>query len=241
MVTPLKILVVEDHDLLRQTMVSMLCQRGHDAHGVFGAEDVDTFHTTDTPDVYIVDVMLPNESGLSLARRLRRARPNAGIVIVSARGELEDRLSGYQAGVDVYLCKPFEADELLAVIGSIAQRIGASSLTSAFSLDSERLSLTGPGGTVLLTRSEVSLLMGFLSTSDHTLDLAKVAAHFRLGLEAPGRTTLNVRLSQMRKKLGNAGAQEPMVRAIRGKGYKLCLPIAMALGGASPATVATTA
>lgn len=230
MATFLKILVVEDHDLLRQTVVDVLRERGHDAHGAFSAEDVDVLHTTYIPDIYIVDVMLPNESGLSLAKRLRLARPNVGIVMVSARYKLEDRLSGYETGADVYLCKPFEVDELLAVIGSIAQRIGATSVPSEFSLDSERLSLTGPGGTVLLTRAEVGLLMGFLSTSDHALDLVKVAAHFSLGLEASGRTTLNVRLSQLRKKLANAGAREPIIRAMRGQGYKLCLPMSVALG-----------
>lgn len=224
MATPLNILVVEDHDLLRHTMVSMLREHGHNAEGVFCAEDVD--NAQGPPDIYIVDLNLPGEDGISLTGRIRQSRPHAGIVIVSARADLMDRMAGYKTGADVYLTKPFESEELLAVIESIRLRIQV--LVSAhlgLSLDVQRLLLTGPLSEILLTQSEVSLLVGFTQAKDRVLGHAPVAALLKLNDAAASRATLNVRLSQLRKKLLMAGAEEPSIRSIRGHGYKLCLQL----------------
>lgn len=227
MATPLNILVVEDHDLLRHTMVGMLREHGHNAEGAFCAEEVD--QAKKQHDVYIVDLNLPGEDGISLTRRIRESRPQAGIVIVSARADLVDRLTGYKTGADVYLTKPFDSEELLAVIESI--RLRSRVLVKAhheMSLDVGRLLLTGPLSQIVLTQSEVSLLVGFSKAEDMILGHSPVAVHLNLDDDAASRATLNVRLSHLRKKLAQAGATEPSIRAIRGHGYKLCTPIRLA-------------
>src|SRR3990167_1586960 len=224
MATPLNILVVEDHDLLRQTLVGMLRDHGHNAEGVFCAEDVEKAQTP--PDIYIVDLNLPGEDGISLTRRLRQSRPQAGIVIVSAGADLVDRMMGYKTGADVYLTKPFETEELLAVIESISLRMQMLVETHcALSLDVGRLMLSGPLSEILLTQSEVSLLVGFVQAPDQVLEHGPVAAHLKLDDDPASRASLNVRLSQLRKKLLLAGAEEPSIRSIRGHGYKLCLKL----------------
>jgi DNA-binding response OmpR family regulator len=223
--TPLNILVVEDHDLLRETMVEMLCEDGHAARGVFCAEEVDGSDALHLPDLYILDLNLPGEDGLSLARRLRATRPGAAVVIVSARGELADRLDGYKTGVDVYLTKPFDPDELLAAVASIAQRLKATHTTDALQLDSRRSLLVRSNIEVPLSLSEVRLLMGFIRARDRMLSFAQTAEHLDLHDAPASRPALNARLSQLQKKLQSVTAEEHTLRSVCKKGYMLCIPI----------------
>ena len=95
----------------------------------------------------------------------------------------------------------------------------------ALSLDVGRLMLSGPLSEILLTQSEVSLLVGFVQAPDQVLEHGPVAAHLKLDDDPASRASLNVRLSQLRKKLLLAGAEEPSIRSIRGHGYKLCLKL----------------
>ena len=95
----------------------------------------------------------------------------------------------------------------------------------ALSLDVQRLLLSGPLSEILLTQSEVSLLVSFTQAKDRVLGHVQVAALLKLNDVAANRATLNVRLSQLRKKLLMAGAEEPSIRSIRGHGYKLCLQL----------------
>jgi len=226
MATPLNILVVEDHDLLRQTIVAMLVEHGYRAEGVYSAEEVDVHASNCVPDVYIIDLNLPGEDGISLAGRLRKSSPNSGIIIVSARGDLVDRLMGYKTGAEVYLTKPFDSDELLAIIESIEIRIRlfrSEKSQHSFHLDRKKLVFKGPIGEVILTQAEVGLLSAMYLASDKMLSHRQIADHLNLDRDPAFRSTLNVRLSQLRKKLSVCGAEEPMIRAVRGVGYKLCL------------------
>ncbi len=119
----LNILVVEDNDSLREATVDFLNAHGHIAQGVVNAEDVDDTPTRDVPDLYLIDVNLPGENGFSLAQRIRQSQPGAGIVLMTARAQLNDRLDGYHHGADNYLIKPVEQLELLACIRSLAFRL----------------------------------------------------------------------------------------------------------------------
>lgn len=221
----MKILVIEDHDLLRHAIVDMLCDNGHDAEGVFSVEALDETRNLTTHDIYVVDLNLPGEDGLSLASRLRQVRPSAGIVIVSARTELDDRLIGYKTGADNYLTKPVDPDELLAVIESIAQRLDRVSGQRLFQLHVNRLTIEGAQAQSTLSSSEVRLLVGLAQAKDNTLEHIQVASFLNLEPSALNRANLNVRLSQLRKKLQHVGAQEPTIKAVRGHGYKLCIPL----------------
>lgn len=227
MATSLDILVIEDHDLLRQAIVSMLCENGHRAEGVYCAEDVDASLAVKVPDIYIVDLNLPGEDGISLSHRLRANQPSAGIVIVSARSDLVDRLAGYKTGADVYLTKPFATDELLVIIQSIGARMKRSVSDLAVVLDVDRLAFNGPTAEVFLTQAEVDLLKGMVFADEQFLSHAEVAAHLNLHNGPLLRTTLNVRLSQLRKKLASSGTEGPTLRSIRGLGYKLCMPLVL--------------
>jgi DNA-binding response OmpR family regulator len=222
----LRIMVIEDYDALRETICNVLQADGHEPCGVSAAEDVDDTPVGYVPDLYIVDINLPDENGISLARRIRRSQPDAGIVIVSARTALSDRIDGYGSGANLYLTKPIQLDELRAVVGGFAQRLANTEqeVGSHISLRPVKMDLAGPAQTVRLTQSEVVLLAAFSRAAQQTLEHWQVEAHLGNG-ETLAKGNLEVRLGRLRKKLITCGAEAPAIKSIRGVGYKLCATV----------------
>ncbi len=227
MATALNILVVEDHDMLREVTVALLLAHGHQARGAMCAEEVDDMEgAAALPDLYVIDLNLPGEDGLSLARRLRQARPGVGIVMATARTRLDDRVAGYGNGADIYLPKPVDPTELLAAVQALGQRIRPPGTEAqALRVDAHRLRLHGPLSTVALSAAETQLLVALAQAAQQTLERWQVAVHLKLDGDDVQRANLDVRLSQLRKKLREAGAADPCLQAIRNHGYRLCVPI----------------
>ena len=229
MARSLKIVVIEDYDDYREAMCNALAQDGHDAVGVAMAEDVDDEPVGYVSDLYIIDLNLPGEDGISLARRIRRSQPNVGIVIVSARNAVEDRIEGYQSGANIYLTKPFSLDELRAVVAGFGERLSADVAPQAIclTLDPLRMLVTGPAGESRLTQPEVVLLAAFSRVSQQSLERWQVAAHLGHG-EDISREYLDVKLGRLRRKLVSCGIEAPAIQSLRGVGYRLCCPIRVA-------------
>lgn len=223
---PLRIVVVEDHDLLREATVAMLNGHGHRAVGVVCAEDVDTLLLATLPDLYVIDVGLPGEDGFVLARRLRAARPSVGIVMTTARTRIGDRVTGYGSGADIYLPKPVDPDELLAAVLALGHRLRpAAPDADGLRLDVRQQRLHGAHTAVALTRAETTLLAALAQAGTQTLSRWQVATHMGLDNRLDERATLDVRISQLRHKLHDAGAARPALQAVRGHGYRLCVPL----------------
>jgi len=124
--TNLKIIVIEDNDDLRETMVDALHRQGHQVTGLDCAEAWPDQSAWQRVDIMVVDLNLPGEDGLSLVARARSVQPDVGIIMVTARNQPKDRQVGYSAGADNYLTKPFSLQELNATISSLGRRIQAS-------------------------------------------------------------------------------------------------------------------
>ena len=223
MTPSLDIIVVEDNDDLREATVDFLRLQGHAVTGLVCAEDVDDTPTGALPDLYIVDVNLPGENGFQLAERIRRSQPLAGIVLMTARGELDDRLEGYSAGADNYLVKPVDQSELLVCIGSLARRIKASAPAprEGLALDMQALRLSGPLGDASLTPGEGLLLAAFSRAAGQRLE--RWQAMQLLDPEDRGLVPANLemRISALRRKLAACGAPDPAIHTLRGFGYAL--------------------
>jgi len=145
--------------------------------------------------------------------------------MVTARAELQDRINGYGSGADIYLPKPVDPEELLAAIQAVAHRIRPVADECTLSLSLKTLQLRGPDGTVGLSQSEANLLSAFARAGGEQLERFQVATNLSLNGEVLNATSLEVRLSRLRKKLNQIGAVEPTIKAIRGHGYKLCLSL----------------
>jgi DNA-binding response OmpR family regulator len=222
----LGIMVVEDYDALRETICRVLAEEGHEVVGVVMAEDVDDTPVGFVPDLYIVDLNLPGEDGISLATRIRRSEPSVGIVIVSARASVTDRIDGYVSGANIYLTKPVSLDELRAVVAGFVQRLVEveQGKDSSFVLHPLRMQVSGPKFSARVTQAEQVLLAAFARAAQQSLEHWQVAAHLGQG-EDLTKENLEVRLGRLRKKLIACGAPAPVIQSIRGVGYRLCVPV----------------
>lgn len=223
---PLRILVIEDYEVLRDTICGVMRDDGHDVVGVAMAEDVDDTPVGFVPDLYIVDLNLPGEDGISLAARIRRSEPNVGIVIVSARSTVTDRIDGYASGANIFLTKPVSLEELRAVVAGFVQRLAEMDRgkESSFALHPLRMQVSGPAHATRVTQAEQVLLAAFARAAQQSLEHWQVAAHLGQGEEL-SKENLEVKLGRLRKKLIACGAPAPAIQSIRGFGYRLCVPV----------------
>ena len=225
----LKILVVEDNDALREATLAFLQNEGHYVRGVALAEEIDDLLNGFVPDVYVVDLNLPDEDGLSLTRRLRAAHPNVGIVITTARTQIGEKVLGYGSGADLYLSKPVHPRELMAGISALGKRVRTIGLqTKAMVLDLKRMVLIGPETQVEITASDALVLSALARAPGHKLERWQIAEIVRgTDTDTPSAATLEMRISRLRKKLAAVGAPAPHIKAVHKVGYTLCTPVVM--------------
>lgn len=221
----LLVMVVEDHDKLREATLAVLEQHGFEAVGLSCAEDIDDAPLRRAADLYIIDLTLPGEDGLSLAKRLREAQPHVGIIITTARTELEDRLQGYAVGADIYLPKPVNPLELVATLSALAKRLIQQSVETGLRLDEKKLLLRGLNSEVKLAESEARLLVALATAKDKTLERWQVAAKLCPGSDGISADNLQNRISQLRRKMQNCGSEGEVIKSIRSTGYRLCVPL----------------
>lgn len=225
MYTNLKILVVEDHDALRLMMVQHLNSQGFHAEGVDSGESVNDYLASARIDVMVLDLTLPIEDGLSIAKRIRQVYPEIHIIMLTARISEMDRVKGYESGADVYLSKPVSIPELEASIGSFARRKASTSSEKIFWLDSIEMTLKNDQITLELTRQETILLK---TLAEAPMQFAPAWALLeRLGkdTDTKSRATLDVAIARLRKKISSAIEHEGAIRVARGSGYQLTLKI----------------
>jgi DNA-binding response OmpR family regulator len=222
----LSIIVVEDHDALREVTVEALIDKGHHVIGADCAEVLAEMGNTLHADIVVLDINLPGEDGISLSRRLRESQPDIGIIMVTARIQLVERMQGYESGADLYLTKPASLDELCAAIQSLSRRIKrAAQPASALQIDPEKLTLSGKLGEVSLSYHEAMILVAFARAAGHQLEhwqLIELSGHAETG---SSKSTLEVQITRLRKKLVQAGSGEHPIKAIRNLGYQLCVGV----------------
>lgn len=230
----LNIVVVEDHENLRGLIVQALTERGHAARGLGSAEELQDLGDKGCVDVFLLDLNLPGEDGLSLSRRLRAAFPLVGIIMATARADVKDRVAGYDFGADLYLSKPFEVEELVAAVSALGRRrasergiaLGQNSLH--YMLQQRNLLLVCPDmqRSVSLTGGEVQLLVALARAPAQRLDAWQLIEALGLSVDSNAKGNLEVRLTRLRKKLTEQlGAPSNCVESIRREGYQLCIPV----------------
>ena len=223
----LSVVVVEDHDDLREVVVDVIASHGHHVVGLGCAEDMEDAVGALPIDILVVDLNLPGEDGLSLARRFRAAQPLAGVIICSARHTVEDKVKGYNSGADVYLQKPVASEELMAAINSISRRLlnqaPAVSLAKPkhFSIETEKMLLAGPLGKVSLTDAETLLLTALAHAPSQRLETKQLLVLLNLEDSSHSKSAFEVRMVRLRKKMISVGADKLCIRAIRLQGYQL--------------------
>jgi two-component system phosphate regulon response regulator OmpR len=235
-----RIAVVEDEEDLREVVVEYLRAQGMDALPCRDGAALDAALAEAPVEAVLLDLNLPREGGLSIARRLRQLTDPPGILMVTALGEPTDRIVGLELGADDYVAKPFELRELLARLRSVLRRrratgVPASPLPANGSathaarpeirfagyrlLPEERRLLDAGGAEVGLTPMEFDLLQMLATHPGETLTRERL---MRLGhgKEAdPLDRSIDIRVTRLRRKLEADPANPRLIRTVRGQGY----------------------
>ena len=233
--SPLVVALVEDDRLLREEIVIHLEANGFIVHAVNSAAALDDVMAREAIDLYVLDLNLPGENGLSLSRRLRQSLPTTGIVIMTARVALQDRISGYQdGGADIYLTKPTAPDELVLILMSLGRRIKKDLDTDEWSLRLRDRTLLGPhpGQKLRLTHREKTLLLALIQAKGRTLSSAVLCDLYADddSDQLMSKHALEELVARLRKKFKEVQTEgeEAAIKSVWGQGYELCLPINLA-------------
>jgi DNA-binding response OmpR family regulator len=224
----LKILIIEDEATLNQSMVEFLTAAGYLCESVFGykgaLEKID-YHSY---DCIVLDIMLPGGSGLELLNYLRLDKKNDGVIIISARGALEDKIEGLQLGADDYLIKPFHLAELSVRISAIIRRksFNGQSVVSAgnIKIDTASKSVSIKEKTVDLTQKEFQLLLFLVVNRNRILSKNTIAQHlWGDQMDFPDNYDfIYSHIKNLRKKIVAAGGEDS-IKSMYGEGYKMLL------------------
>ena len=220
------ILVVDDDNRLRELLRRYLVDNGFRVNTARDAAQARGQLGGLAFDAMVLDVMMPGESGVHFASALRAEGHGVPILMLTARGEVDDRIAGLETGVDDYMTKPFEPRELALRLKAILRRVTETPPADAavpdeplslgrFRFDPARGELTGVDGHVRLTTSEANL-MRLLAAHPH----AAVGRDALAGLAANSRA-IDVQVTRLRRKIEDDPKQPRYLQTVRGRGYML--------------------
>ena len=223
------LLVVDDDRETRELLSLYLGQQGFDVAVVEDGSAMDAWLAGNTTDLVILDLMLPGEDGLSIARRLQSDH-HLPIVMISARGEELDRIVGLEVGADDYLPKPFNPRELLARIRAVLRRSAPqpepelspdkSTTFGDFRFDGEKRVLYRKDKEVDLSRAEFDLLHVFLQRPNRVLSRDLIMDCISGGDRDPFDRSIDVRVTRLRHKIEDDPSDPKLIRTVWGVGYQ---------------------
>jgi len=223
--TAQKILIVEDEQPIREMIVFHLSRAGYDTVEAKDCREARELLVDQRPDLALVDWMLPDMSGLELTRQLKRDKDNEdlAIIMLTARAEERDKVSGLEGGADDYITKPFSPRELIARIQAVLRRAGNANdeILSAGVID-----LDAAGHRVLFSGEEIKLgpteyrLLHFLLThAERVYSRAQLLDRVWGANVYVEERTVDVHVRRLRKALGESGADK-YIQTVRGAGYR---------------------
>jgi two-component system, OmpR family, response regulator len=224
------ILVVDDEQEICHLVEEYLIGEGYRVSTARDGEGMRRALSRSAVDLVILDLMLPGEDGLALARSLR-SESAIGIIILTGRGETVDRIIGLEMGADDYLPKPFNLRELLARVKSVLRRVQSRTADAShparvqlrfagWSLDLASRELLSPTGEeVRLTTAEFDLLAAFVNHANQVLSRDRLLDLARNREAGPFDRTIDVQVGRLRRKLADDPQNPTLIKTVRGSGY----------------------
>jgi len=219
-----KILVIDDDTRLRNLLGKFLSENSFTTEIAQDTAQAKELLNKENFDLLIVDVMMPNQNGIDFAKEFRQTNKTP-IIMLTARGEFEDRIQGLEAGADDYLQKPFEPKELLLRINNILKRVGSSNATKpdntqninfgnfSFSLSTKRLKKDTDF--IHLTDSEEKILHLLCSHKTQAVNREELSKHCG-GVD---KRSIDVQITRLRRKIEDDPKKPKFLRTVRNKGY----------------------
>jgi DNA-binding response OmpR family regulator len=226
------VLIVEDDAAVRDMLAEYLGSHGYEIQQADDGSAMRVEIERHLPDVVLLDVRLPGEDGLTLARYLRE-RYDVGIIMVTAAGEVIDRVVGLEVGADDYVTKPFDPRELLARLKSVMRRMQAKAATpDAAAAATQRVPIgrchldlgshqlfDGEGREVPITTMEYDLLKTFVEHPNKVLTRDQILTFTRNREWEPFDRSIDIRIARLRRKVEADPDKPQAIRTVRGAGY----------------------
>lgn len=221
------VIVVDDDPRLRRLLQRYLSEQGFRISVAASAAEARQALQGIQPDAMVLDVTMPGENGLELTRALRDAGQDLPIVLLTARGEPADRISGLEAGADDYLGKPFEPRELLLRLKAHLRRLTPAPAADNLRIirlgekefDPVRALLSGPEGNVHLTGGEAALLSVLARHPNEVFSREEIAR--ALDMAEIGERAVDVQVTRLRRRIEPDPREPRFLHTIRGRGYVL--------------------
>lgn len=219
----MKILIVEDEKLLADSIKMLLEKKGYDTECVYDGKSGLEYAKLDIYDLIILDIMMPELDGIEVAKRLRKEHNSTPILMLTAKSELEDRITGLNSGADYYLTKPFDTRELTACVNALLRRQGGQVDEMSYgntTLDLSTCILSCGKKSIRLSDREFDMMRFLLQTKER--NIAKETLLVRIwGYESnASKNHVEVYVGFLRKKLASIGSNI-RIEAIRRQGYHL--------------------
>ena len=220
-----KILVVEDDRDLNRTVCAFLNRSGYEATGCLNATDAyDAMYGT-MFDLVVSDIMMPGVDGFEFASNVRALNENIPILFMTARDDIASKQRGFRIGVDDYMVKPIDLDELFLRIGALLRRAKIASSrkleVGAFAMDADEFSATLNGEEISLTKREFNILYKLLSYPKKTFTRQQLMDEFWDADSDTAPRAVDVYMTKLRSKL--SGCEDFEIKTVHGLGYKAVL------------------
>jgi len=221
----MRILVIEDEPQLARHITSALQRGGHTAQawydGILGLQAV----LNDPPDLLVLDLNLPGLDGFEVLARLREAQANSRVLILTARGEVENRVKGLKAGADDYLTKPFSMDELVARVEALGRRGVAPTAADLLrvadlQMDVQHRRVLRAGKTISLSPREFDLLHVLMQEPGRVFSRTELSERIWQRDHGYDSRTVEIFITRLRKKV-DAGFPAPLIHTTRSVGYTI--------------------
>ena len=221
----MKILIVEDEKQLSDNIVKFLAADNYLCEQTITASDALMRVSVYDYDCVLLDLMLPDGSGLDVLRRLKKRKPDTGVIIVSAKDSIDDKIEGLQIGADDYISKPYNLSELKIRIFALMRRRyskGNNRLVSSnVEVDMQSKTVIVDGQAVMLTKTEYDLLVFMICNRNKVVSKTAIAEHI-VGEIADLMDNFNVvftHIKNLKKKLEATGCRD-RIKTLYGTGYK---------------------
>lgn len=222
-----KILIVEDDLAIRQGLTDVLIFNGYHVEAEEDGGAGLNAALENKYDLVLLDVMLPTMDGFSICRKLRKGNPRQPIIMLTAKGAEDDIVTGFTAGADDYIPKPFSLRELMVRIEAVLRRSGKGTSADLLecgiaSFDESNLRANCGGKVIDLTRKEMDILIYLHRFQGRIVSKKELLTEVWHYADSTIETrTIDIHIQKLRKKLVSIGISENIIRTIRGEGYRL--------------------
>lgn len=220
-----KILIVDDEPSIREMIAVALEMAGYECLEADNARDAYALVLDARPDMILLDWMLPETSGIELARRLKRddSTSEIPIIMITAKTEEDNKIQGLEVGADDYITKPFSPRELVARLKAVLRRVTPQGVESVINVEGLELDpashrITSNGATITMGPTEYKLLQFFMTHQDRVYSRAQLLDLVWGGNVYVEERTVDVHIRRLRKALGEA--HDYLVQTVRGTGYR---------------------